>query len=458
MTIAHKFKLPITTEETLKQFLKVAWGVTIPDKQICKNHTTPWRAFSDAYFARHPVTVWHGSRGFAGKSYTLAVLGLTEAATLGAAVNILGSSGAQSKRVLEHETNLWHYKHAPRDLLISDASSVTRLTNGAKIEALMASQASVRGPHPQRLLLDEIDEMDLSILEAAQGQPMEKNGIATQTVMSSTRQYADGTMQKILQRAGEQGWKIYEWCMEETKEPHGWLSQAQIDSKRAEVTEAMWRTEYELQEPSPESRAIQSEAVEKCFDKSLGVFEGNLNEYIEIENPVKGASYSHGADWARKNDWTIIPTIREDVRPRRVVAWERTGRLDWPVMITKLDKRIERYGGYAVHDGTGLGDVVDDYLKHPAEAFMMAGRARADLLSEYIAAIEKGELVYPFIQYAYNEHKYASVEDVYSSGEGHHLPDSISAGAFMWRASNSSGAVDPSVGHVDDFKSKWERV
>ena len=37
---------------------------------------------------------------------------------------------------------------------------------------LTASQKSVRGPHPPSLLLDEIDEMDLEIFDAALGQPM----------------------------------------------------------------------------------------------------------------------------------------------------------------------------------------------------------------------------------------------------------------------------------------------
>jgi len=274
--IAHQFNLPIETEETLKKFVQVAWGVTIPDKQVCENHTTPWRAFCDAYFARHPVTVWHGSRGFAGKSYTLAVLGLTEAATLGADVNILGGSGAQSKRVLEHETNLWHYQNAPRHQLVSDASTVTRLTNGAKVEALMASQASVRGPHPQRLLLDEIDEMDLSILEAAQGQPMSKNGIATQTVMSSTRQYRHGTMQEILNRAKSKGWATYTWCYRETMQPHGWLSQADVEIKRSEITTRMWETEYENQEPSSESKVFDNLEIRTITDEEIKQFDNIL--------------------------------------------------------------------------------------------------------------------------------------------------------------------------------------
>jgi hypothetical protein len=53
------------------------------------------------------------------------------------------------------------------------------------------------------------------------------------------------------------------------------------------------------------------------------------------------------------------------------------------------------------------------------------------MLSEYIGAIERGEIVSPFIRFAESEHRLASVDDVYGSG---HLPDSISAGALAYQA------------------------
>ncbi len=444
MTKVHNFHIPITNEEALKDFIRLSWGVSIPDKQICQNHSTPWRAFCDAYFARSAVSVWHGSRGFAGKSFLLATLGLTEAVTLGADVNVLGGSGEQSRRVLDHMRNRWAFSGAPAAMLIGEARTETRLTNGATIEALMASQASVRGPHEPRLRLDEIDEMDLSILDAAMGQPMEQNGIKAQTVMSSTRQYADGTMTEVLRRAAQRGWPVFEWCWIESLYPHGWLSQAAVDQKRQEVTSAMWETEYDLQEPSPESRAIQPQAVEELFDKTLGEFDGNAHEYIEIEPPVEGVDYATGADWARSNDWTIIITLRTDTRPQRVVAWERTGRMDWPVMITRYTDRRKRYPGSGLHDATGIGDVVQSYVGE--SGMILVGQARADLLTEYIAAIERREITYPLIHWVYSEHKYASREDVYAGGSVHHLPDSICAGALAWKSAHTGGwSLGPSA-------------
>jgi len=444
---AHDFHLPIRDEQTLKDYLLLAYGVTIPDRQICENHTTPWRAFCDSYFARYPVTVWKASRGFGGKSYTLSILGKVEAETLKADVNILGGSGEQARRVLDHMTRFWAAENAPRDLLIGGVQREMRLKWGNQIQALMASQASVRGPHPHRLRCDEVDEMKLPILDASFGQTLSTGSIPAQTTLSSTHQYADGTMTEVLRRAAKKGWPVYEWCWRETSQPHGWLPPEEVERKRHEVPEQMWRTEYDLQEPSPESRAIQPAAVERMFDRSLGEFEGAPHEYIEIEAPVATGVYGTGADWARAQDWTVIATYRFDVNPAMCVAWERTGRLDWPVMIGKFESRMQRYKGKAAHDATGIGDVVRGYMRTTARDVMMVGRDRAELLSRYISACEHGEVVYPHIQFAYGEHKYASQEDVFSSGSTHHLPDSISAGALAWSTHRAAG-----IAQAKDFE------
>ena len=73
-------------------------------------------------------------------------------------------------------------------------------------------------------------------------------GVQAQTVISSTHQHPDGTMTAVLQRAAARDWPVYEWCYRDTLEPHGWLTQAQVDRKRAEVPEQTWLSEYDLQE------------------------------------------------------------------------------------------------------------------------------------------------------------------------------------------------------------------
>lgn len=417
-------RLPQSDDE-LKVFLFETFGVRLPDTQVCPSHSTPFRAFSDAYFARSGVTVWKASRGLGGKSYLLALLGHCEADTLDAEVTILGGSGEQALRVIEYLQKF-----------SGDEENTKRRTDysgGGRVTALMASSKSARGPHPQRMRLDEVDEMELAILDAAMGQPMSGHGVPKQTVMSSTHHYPDATFTEVLKRADEKGWPVYEWCYQETSaEPDGWLSDEEIESKRGEVTASMWKAEYDLQEPSPEDRAILPEAVDACFKKELGEHVGELGREIVIEEPVEGATYATGADWAKKKDFTVIDTLRTDVRPMQRVAWVRLGRMSWPMMIARFDKRVEKYKGRACHDATGLGDVVGDYQEVNAEGVILSGQTRSDVFTKYIAAIEDKAIVSPAIKYCEGEHRYCTNDDLSGSG---HPPDSFVAGALAYRAS-----------------------
>lgn len=454
-------RLPQDDDE-LWWYIKTVWGMTIPRVAICKHHVAPFNALADAYFGRYPVTMWKASRGFGGKSTLMGTLSVIEAATLGAQITILGGSAAQSQRVHEVTHEAWYSPLAPKQLLSSDPTRFsTRLTNGAWIVALMASQKSVRGPHPQRLRLDEVDEMDLELFEAAQGQPMDGRGLTGQTVISSTHQYPDGTMTELLKRAAEKGWPVYEWCWREsmgTPENQGWLSSAMVERKKMEVSQRMWDIEYDLQEPSFDGRAIDTAFVDSAYDPDLGVFAGDMDEHIIIESPSPDGSYITGVDWAKEKDWTIIRTFRVDVHPWLEVAFLRTGRKPWPDMVRDLENRLEAYGGYCVHDSTGIGDVIDDlisYDRNKVKGLSLRGRERETVFTEYIAGIEQFAMRSPRNNYAYSEHKYVTQKDLFGSG---HPPDTFIAGALAWslRKKSSTINVRPVSITRSDGSSPWK--
>jgi hypothetical protein len=105
----------------------------------------------------------------------------------------------------------------------------------------------------------------------------------------------------------------------------------------------MWATEYDLQEPSFEGRAIDQAKVEWAFDPSLGEVDGEENrEYIFEGAAPTRTPYVTGIDWAKEQDWTIIATFRTDVTPWRCVAWRRTGRRPWPVLVGYAEARMDR--------------------------------------------------------------------------------------------------------------------
>jgi hypothetical protein len=86
----------------------------------------------------------------------------------------------------------------------------------------------------------------------------------------------------------------------------------------------------------------------------------------------------------------------------------------------------------AIHDGTGVGNVVNDYIDQRSTPFIMAGRDRDEMLTEYIAAVERGDLIAPRIESAYTDHKYASVESIYSRSKDEHLSDIICSFGLAW--------------------------
>lgn len=253
-----EFHLPITTEEALRDYVECALGLHIPSRAVCKerghaNHSTPWAAFCDAYFARSTVSLWKASRGLGGKSHLLAALGTVEAQTLPRCeVALLGGSGEQAKRVHESMQEFWNVDSAPRYMLQGDPSSErTRLYNGSAVKVQMASSRSVRGPHPQRLRLDEVDEMEASIFNSAMGQPMTKHGVKANVVGASTHHYDAGLFEDLLEHAPGRGWSVHEWCIEETREANGgWVSEEMIREKQVQMSAQDWTTEVLLQRPS----------------------------------------------------------------------------------------------------------------------------------------------------------------------------------------------------------------
>lgn len=373
-------------------------------------------------------------------TFLLALLSLTEMVTLGASVALLGGSGEQSARVHAYLTGteanaidkFWGAPEAPRWMRMGKSiKSESRTINGGYLKALMASQQSIRGLHPHRFRLDEVDVMDQKDFDAAMGCTLSTRGVKAQTVASSTHHNPDGVMTELMRRKHP----TRRWCYKEIIEPHGWLDPTEIERKKREVSAEMFRVEYCLGEPRAESRAIKPSAVEWTFDPRLGEFNGDMSllPWEAPGEPEAGALYGNGADWAKTVDYTVLVTIKMMPEPpHHVVAWQRVGRLPWPTMVDFFNTRVERYRGGAWHDITGVGAFCHDYLTVASQGFDFRQiRERTRLIGSYINAIELGHIKYPRIQWAYEEHKYATWDDLYGSG---HLPDSIAAGMLAWAA------------------------
>ena len=250
----------------------------------------------------------------------------------------------------------------------------------------------------------------------------------------------------MRRRAADLGWPVYEWCYRETLAPHGWLTEDQVVRKQAELSRTMWAVEYELQEPSAEGRAIDPAAVERMFDADRGThipagdlahtWRGQPGPPAERPCPdPAGAWYCIGVDWAQKCHYTVAVVVRCDTTPRQVVAVYRIQRRAWPEMTERVGALLDEFPGPAVHDATGAGSAIGEFPALEAhrqlQGVTMVGRDRVDLFRNYIAAIERHEIVCPRIDVFYTEHLYCGEDDLFGSG---HPPDTVVAMALAYHA------------------------
>jgi hypothetical protein len=315
---------------------------------------------------------------------------------------------------------------------------------------------------------DEIDEMDQEILDAALGQPMpQKNYLGEilqpYTILCSTWQWPDKTFAEMHRRFVENGTPIVQWCMFCSANPiDGWLTMETIEEKKKAIPEDMWRTEYLLGEPSIGNRAFNTEAVEKMFSLPMEPITEKIakdfEEYTFAEYSRDG-DYVAAADWGKEQDYTVISVWRQDRNPYQLVYYMRVNRRPYPQMIGWFNDAIQRYSASAIHDGTGLGNVVNDYVDTRARSFIMTGEKRANMLSEYVNAVEKGQMSAPRIKTAYFSHRYCQVGDLYKTGQEFHLPDEVCSFSLAFKVMGWSGKpVGPVDLPRDNTPSKLEQM
>lgn len=376
----------------------------------------------------------------------MGALAFAEAVTLRASVSLLGGTGEQSIRVHEYLRHFWRLPSAPTWALASDpAGKRTSLIWDNKVTALMASMAAVSGPHPVRLRVDETDLVDIKILDQALGQPLGTNDLEANVLLSSAHYEADGTFTEVIKRAKENGWGYHEYCWRECLQSNGgWLADSEVARVRNTVSKAIFDTQYDLQDPSPEGRAIDPAEVEKMFAgvPVLADVGGGEFPYREFEPPVLGASYGSGGDWARSRDFVEIATLRYDVTPIRLVAYQRFRKKATQYTLAAVKHQNRRYPGRMAHDATSLGgqmmvDLIDIDATTQVEGVTMVGSVRRDLFTDLIVGIEHSEIRSPRIDVLYRQLKFCRNIDLWGHGEGH-APDGFVALAMAYKATQAA--------------------
>jgi hypothetical protein len=199
-------------------------GVRIARAKVCRDHRPPFDFFADWQLTEASQTIVLGPRG-GGKSFLSALdCHLKSRFHPRYKSRILGGSLAQSRQIYEalREGVLFGSGR-----LGSDAGSIAKLLkreatyrNGSEVAILAASTTSVRGPHVPGLRLDEVDEIDDEIREAAFGMAMadRTRGYPTAISLTSTWHRVDGPMGRQIEQARACGTPFYAFCAFEVLE------------------------------------------------------------------------------------------------------------------------------------------------------------------------------------------------------------------------------------------------
>jgi len=208
-------------EERLQEWLFHVLHIWLSRYAVCPGHCSQLEYFSDRYYNRVQDTILWAARMW-GKSF---LAGL-EAWMKGRyesywEANICAGSQAQANRVYKATDFMWTQADdiAGRAVLKRDPlKSLTEFLNGSFYETTTASTRSQRGPHPNALFADEIDEMAIDVFNSAMEQTTTRMGHMASTALLSTMHKVGGLMATWVDNAEEKGYKLYTSCVLETLE------------------------------------------------------------------------------------------------------------------------------------------------------------------------------------------------------------------------------------------------
>ncbi|MCJ7667937.1 MAG: hypothetical protein MUP04_06625 [Anaerolineae bacterium] len=285
VALASRINLGLDSNEELAWFLERYLGLRIPDKRVCADHEAPFSFVADIFFGRVvDAVVWSCRSG--GKSFNEALLTFLDSHFRPKCdTRVLAGSFYQGRQVYDATLDFWQKPEWHQFLASELTKSETLLKNGSGYEVLTASQKSVRGPHPQRLKLDELAR---DLYDAALSQPQSRHGIPASLIMTSTMHRVYGLMQEVIDNRHKMGLKLYKWC---------WL---EVVDRCDEVCE-------KVQDPRSICHGRQCNLWEDCQGKAH-----DAAGYYAVEDVRKKKAQLPADTW--ESEWLVKrPTARDMV-------------------------------------------------------------------------------------------------------------------------------------------------
>lgn len=123
--------------------------------------------------------------------------------------------------------------------------------------------------------------------------------------------------------------------------------------------------------------------------------------------------YVHGWDLARKQDWVVGTTWDVSIKPYKMVEFERYRRKSWKHTISRIEDRFRRYNGRTYYDGTGVGDVVGEFLDTNlgATPIVFTRPLKDGMLENWRRMLNLRDVQWPNINVVMSEHSNYRLED-----------------------------------------------
>lgn len=336
--------------------------------------------------------------------------------------------------------------------------------NGSKYYVLGANNPdSLRGSNPQGVVLDEYDDMHISVWAAIIQPIMSANPDAWCWLMGTYKGAKDLYAKHKYAEENPENWYT---IVVKASESGIIDAEALADAKR-NSPQAFYDMEYECI-PVEGGTSYFTRIRDNLWPGALGQLDGRV--------------FKLGVDLAKMNDWTVITPVDvtdrvaawgEDEKPFLVGMPERFNRIDWVLQRARIKAAWGLYNKAVVTlDATGLGGPIVDDLRSenvaPLEAITFTADMRRDLLNNLQLMLAEDKVKIPdfaplvgeleAFSYEVNRNGRLSIE----VPEGQHDDCVMSLALALWKAKkerskaqNAAAAMTPGQPLSDPTDSYW---
>lgn len=199
-------------KDDLHEWIRINLGLSIPRVAICNDHDAPFDFVADYLFEKFTNALVLANRS-GGKTEDFAILDtIVMWLYSGIEVVTVGAILDQAQKCYKYFTR-FNQKYPFHENIHSTTMRETDGVNESNLQVVAGTMNATNSKHPQLTFLDEIDLMNPQVLPQAIAMGQSKNDIQARTVITSTRKFAGGIMQRMLDNADNSGYKTYKWCI-----------------------------------------------------------------------------------------------------------------------------------------------------------------------------------------------------------------------------------------------------